>query len=152
MTRPLRRLSVTSAAIAIVLAACGSSDDSGGSSDTTAAAAGGGIYGGDEPAATTAAASATTGAGGAAPATGDGAVAIKDFAFDPGDASVAAGTAVTWTNEDGAAHRIKSDDDSFNSDDLGQGDTFEHTFDSAGTFDYVCGIHPSMTGSITVTG
>ena len=145
MTRPLRRLAVTSAAIAIVLAACGSSDDSSGSSDTTAAAAGGGIYGGDEPAATTA-------AGGAAPATGDGAVAIKDFAFDPGDASVAAGTAVTWTNEDGAAHRIKSDDDSFNSEDLGQGDTFEHTFDAAGTFDYVCGIHPSMTGSITVTG
>ncbi len=59
---------------------------------------------------------------------------------------------MTWTNEDGAAHRIKSDDDSFNSEDLGQGDTFEHTFDAAGTFDYVCGIHPSMTGSITVTG
>ncbi len=77
---------------------------------------------------------------------------IADFTFDPADVSVAAGTAVTWTNDDGAAHRIKANDDSFESEDLAQGDTFEHTFDTAGTFDYICAIHPQMTGTVTVTG
>ena len=50
------------------------------------------------------------------------------------------------------AHRVKANDDSFDSEDMGQGDTFEHTFDAAGTFDYICAIHPSMKGTITVTG
>ena len=83
---------------------------------------------------------------------GAGAVTIKDFAFDPGDLTVAKGTTVTWKNDDSATHRIKSGDGSFDSEDLKNGDSFEHTFDTAGTFDYICGIHPSMKGKITVTG
>ena len=70
----------------------------------------------------------------AAPAEGAGAVAIANFAFDPADVEVAAGTTVTWTNDDGTPHRVKANDDSFDSEDMGQGDTFEHTFDAAGTF------------------
>ena len=77
---------------------------------------------------------------------------IKDFTFDPGDLTVAKGTAVTWKNDDSATHRIKSGDGSFDSKDLKNGDSFDHTFDTAGTFDYICGIHPSMKGKITVTG
>ena len=111
----------------------------GGAAATTAAAGG---------AATTV---ASTGPAGA-PAAGAGAVTIKDFAFDPGDLSVAKGTTVTWKNDDSATHRIKSGDGSFDSKDLKNGDSFEHTFDTAGTFDYICGIHPSMKGKITVTG
>ena len=57
-----------------------------------------------------------------------------------------------WTNDDSATHRIKSGDGSFDSKDLKNGDSFEHTFDTAGSFAYVCGIHPSMKGTITVTG
>ncbi len=86
------------------------------------------------------------------PAAGAGAVTIKDFAFDPGDLTVAKGTTVTWKNDDSATHRIKSGDGSFDSKDLKNGDSFEHTFDTAGSFDYICGIHPSMKGKITVTG
>jgi plastocyanin len=33
-----------------------------------------------------------------------------------------------------------------------EGDTFEHTFDQAGTYEYVCRVHaPGMAGTIEVT-
>ena len=155
MSRSLRYAAVTSVAAAVLaLAACGSS------SNGTSSGAGSGdrSYGGG---ATTAGAAATTAAGGAAttaaagggaPAAGAGAVSIKDFAFNPADVTVAKGTTVTWKNDDSATHRIKSGDGSFDSKDLKNGDSFDHTFDTAGTFDYICGIHPSMKGKITVTG
>ena len=157
MSRSLRYAAVTSVAAAVLaLAACGSS----GSSTSSDTGSGDRSYGGGG--ATTAGAAATTAAaggaattaasGGAAPAAGAGAVTIKDFAFDPGDLTVAKGTTVTWKNDDSATHRIKSGDGSFDSKDLKNGDSFEHTFDTAGTFDYICGIHPSMKGKITVTG
>jgi len=157
MSRSLRYAAVTAVAAAVLaLAACGSSGDS----TSSGASSGDRSYGGGG--ATTAGAAATTAAaggaattaasGGAAPAAGAGAVTIKDFAFDPGDLTVAKGTTVTWKNDDSATHRIKSGDGSFDSKDLKNGDSFEHTFDTAGTFDYICGIHPSMKGKITVTG
>jgi len=157
MSRSLRYAAVTSVAAAVLaLAACGSS----GSSTSSDAGSGDRSYGGGG--ATTAGAAATTAAaggaettaasGGAAPAAGAGAVTIKDFAFDPGDLTVAKGTTVTWKNDDSATHRIKSGDGSFDSKDLKNGDSFDHTFDTAGSFDYICGIHPSMKGKITVTG
>jgi plastocyanin len=33
---------------------------------------------------------------------------------------------------------------------LAKGETFEFKFDKAGTYDYTCGVHPSMKGTITV--
>jgi plastocyanin len=157
MSRTLRYAAVTSVAAAVLaLAACGSS---GSSTSSTGAGSGDRSYGGG---ATTAGAAATAAAaggaattaasGGGAPAAGAGAVTIKDFAFDPGDLTVAKGTTVTWKNDDSATHRIKSGDGSFDSKDLKNGDSFDHTFDTAGSFDYICGIHPSMKGKITVTG
>ena len=122
----------------------GSGDRSYGGGATTAGAAATTVAAGG--AATTAA------SGGGAPAAGAGAVTIKNFAFDPGDLTVAKGTTVTWKNDDSATHRIKSGDGSFDSKDLKNGDSFDHTFDTAGSFDYICGIHPSMKGKITVTG
>ena len=43
--------------------------------------------------------------------------------------------------------------DSFSSGDpgaMGGGATFEHTFEEAGTFDYVCTVHPGMEGTVVV--
>ena len=79
------------------------------------------------------------------------AVGIADFAFDPPDLSVPAGTEVTWTNGDGTPHSVVADDGAFQSDTLDTGATFSTTFDTPGTFTYVCGIHSSMHGTITVT-
>ena len=87
-----------------------------------------------------------------AAATNDGnAVAIEDFTFKPGDLKIAAGTTVTFTNKDGFAHTATAKDKSFDSGSLDPDATFEHTFETAGTFPFLCAIHNSMTGTITVS-
>jgi len=112
------------------------------------------------PAPTTEAGPATSAAGSdgtaatGAPAAGGNDVTIKQFAFHSADVTVAVGTTVTWTNEDNTKHSVVAADAdvSFVSDDLPNGASFEHEFDTAGTFPYICGIHPRMKGTITVTG
>lgn len=79
-----------------------------------------------------------------------GAVTIADFAFDPAEIEVAAGATITWTNEDSATHTVESDDETLMSDDLDNGATYEMTFDEPGTYQYVCGIHPNMEGTVIV--
>lgn len=89
---------------------------------------------------------------GAAAADGDSAtIAIAGFAFS-GVTEVPVGTTVVVTNEDGSPHTWTERNGVFQSGTLEQGDTFEFTFTEAGTFEYFCAIHPSMTGTITVTG
>jgi plastocyanin len=83
-------------------------------------------------------------------ATDDG-VQITDFTFGPANLTVAKGTTVTWTNGDSVEHSVVATDISFRSDNIGQSATYEFTFDTAGEFTYVCGIHPQMNGTITVT-
>jgi plastocyanin len=78
-------------------------------------------------------------------------VAISGFTFGDGELTVATGSEVTWTNSDGPTHSVVATDGSFKSDRLGTGESFSHTFDAAGTFAYVCGIHASMTGTVIVT-
>ena len=85
-----------------------------------------------------------------APVEGD-AITISDFAFS-GVAEVAVGTTVTVTNDDGSPHTWTAVDGTFDSGGLGQGESFEFTFTEAGTYEYFCSIHPSMTGTIVVTG
>lgn len=75
-------------------------------------------------------------------------VSIKNFAFNPQTLTIDRGTTVKWTNNDDVAHKIKSD--TFNSDYLNNGNTYEFTFTKSGTYPYSCAIHPSMTATITV--
>ncbi|WP_232216907.1 plastocyanin/azurin family copper-binding protein [Methanohalobium evestigatum] len=42
------------------------------------------------------------------------------------------------------------DNPEFYSPNLQQGDSFSHTFDEEGTYDYICTIHPYMEGAVTV--
>ena len=87
----------------------------------------------------------------AAPGGTTGAVSIVDFGFEPADLTVAAGTTVTWTNTGAATHTVKWGDGTPESTGLTAGATYQRTFDTAGSFPYVCGIHGSMSGTITVT-
>jgi plastocyanin len=84
------------------------------------------------------------------PTVGGSEVSIVDFAFDPSDLTVAVGETVTWTNTGSATHTVKWQDGEPESEQLLSGSTYERTFDTAGSFPYVCGIHSQMTGSITV--
>jgi len=87
----------------------------------------------------------------AAPVSGNQ-VNIDGFAFVPATLTVSAGTPVTWTNRDEEPHTVAASDGSFHSPGMGTGATFTHTFATAGTFDYVCSIHPMMHGTVVVTG
>lgn len=82
---------------------------------------------------------------------GDDAVDIDGFAFIPATLTVKAGTTVTWTNKDEDPHTVVSDGGAFRSQALGSGGTYSFAFPAAGTFDYVCSIHPFMHGSVVVT-
>jgi len=78
---------------------------------------------------------------------------IKDFAFNPASLTVKKSTSVTWTNQDSSNHTVTETDGQTGpgSGSLGQGQTYSFTFNTAGTFHYKCSIHPSMTGTVTVT-
>ena len=78
------------------------------------------------------------------------AVAIADFAFAPATLTITAGDTVTWTNEDQVEHTATSTSGAFDSGLLGQGESYSLTFTTAGTYDYLCTPHPSMTGQIVV--
>lgn len=95
--------------------------------------------------------SQTTSAGSGGSASADK-VNIKGFAFAPAKITVKAGTTVTWTNNDEFAHTVKPDNNAFpESKNIETGASFSYTFDAPGTFPYICGIHNSMMGSVTVT-
>lgn len=87
----------------------------------------------------------------AAPAEPAATITIADFAFT-GATSVAIGETVVVTNEDTVGHTWTAVEGEFDSGNLAEGATFEHTFDEAGTYDYFCSVHPDMTGTITVEG
>ena len=128
----------------------------------------GGCAGGAQPAAGEGAAPASSPAGGSQ----DGAatVTIKSLAFDPPRPEVAAGTEVTWTNEDAqVTHTVTAgtpgkravpgsgkDDEpaaasgAFDGQVADAGDTFSHKFDEPGTAAYFCRVHPTMTGEVLV--
>ncbi len=79
-------------------------------------------------------------------------VGIKhDNSFDPNPIDVRVGDTVTWTNDHHVGHTVTSTSTEFNSGDIQPGQSFRHTFDKSGTFDYYCIIHPSMVGKVSVT-
>jgi len=76
--------------------------------------------------------------------------------FIPSPVVITVGGTVTWENTDTAAHTSSSGtpaggpDGVFDSSLIMTGASFSHTFDSAGTFDYFCMVHPWMTGTVIV--
>jgi plastocyanin len=110
--------------LALAIAACGGDDDGGG---------GGGSTSGSCP---------------------EGAVVIvmRDIKFDPENATAKVGQEICWPNEDTIDHNAVAESGAdFESDLYGQGEIFTTTVEQAGTVEYVCTIHPGMTGTIEVT-
>ena len=80
-------------------------------------------------------------------------VSMKDTLFIPKDVRVSVGGTIKWTNDDSFAHTVTKGSGpgpAFDSGTVDGGETFQQKFDTAGTIDYVCKIHPNQTGSITV--
>ena len=79
-------------------------------------------------------------------------VSIKNFAFDPPNATVTPGTTVTWVNNDQVPHTATANDGAFDSGTLQPGQSYSFKFDKPGTYAYHCNIHPDMTATVTVSG
>jgi plastocyanin len=132
-----RRLAPLSAlaCAAMLLAACGGAAES-----PTAAGDGGG-----------------EGGGGGSPAAEGTTVTISGNSFGD-NITVAAGTTVTFVNEDSVGHTVTNGQDGEPAADaafdepVAAGESVEIPFDEAGTFDVTCTIHPSMNMTVTVEG
>ena len=92
------------------------------------------------------------------PVAGKVTVDIKNFAFSPQMVTIAKESTVTWVNQDAFEHEVVNDASGstaqgaiFNSGSLGKGASYSFTFNTPGVYPYHCSIHPSMTGTITVT-
>lgn len=76
-------------------------------------------------------------------------VEMRDFSFAPKTVTIEAGDRVTWTNVGDAPHDAVGD--GWGTETLTAGESESVRFAKAGTFDYLCTIHPGlMTGTIVV--
>jgi LPXTG-motif cell wall-anchored protein len=79
------------------------------------------------------------------------AVEMGDYYFRPRDVTVGAGDSVRWNNVGTVPEGHTATGDGFDSGVLEEGESYTHRFASAGTFDYICTLHPAMRGTVTVT-
>ena len=77
-------------------------------------------------------------------------VEVKDFAFQPGTVTVAAGTTVTWLNDDEEPHTITSAEGVFQSKAVENAGQFTYTFTKPGVYHYFCALHPHMRADVLV--
>src|SRR6185503_1501567 len=76
-------------------------------------------------------------------------VTINGFAFMPALLEMSPGETVTWVNDDGAPHSTTVNNGA-TSDTLMPGSSYGAKFDRPGEYDYLCSMHPYMTGRIIV--
>jgi plastocyanin len=79
-----------------------------------------------------------------------GQVAIDNFTFSQPSLTISKGTEVTWTNQDDIPHSIVVGALGVHSKALDTGNTFTYRFDRAGTYSYICGLHPQMHAKVVV--
>ena len=77
-------------------------------------------------------------------------VSIDNFTFSAKELTVAVGSTVRWIKHDDIPHSIVAGNTAFRSKVLDTDDVYSFTFTSTGTFDYRCGLHTLMTGTIIV--
>lgn len=76
---------------------------------------------------------------------------IKDFDYAPRSLTVRPGDAVTFINDDDAAHTVTLSGKGFDSGNLEKGQSWTYRFETAGTYRYICTYHPTMKGTIVVS-
>ena len=137
----MRRLatSLTMVAASLAFAACGSSGGSAGASSPPQASAPAASGGGSAAACEVASGS------------GDVTGTIAGNAFDPADVAASAGQVVAFTNEDTVPHTFTLDDGSCDTGTIANGASGAIRFAAAGTYPFHCTVHPSMTGTVTVS-
>ncbi len=78
-------------------------------------------------------------------------VAIADFLFGPEKVEAKVGQAVNWVNADDSPHQVTiSGPNGRRSGIMLKGQSQSLTFDTAGVYNYICGLHPNMKGVVEV--
>jgi plastocyanin len=89
-----------------------------------------------------------------APKAGARTVSIADFLFGPEKIAAAVGQPIVWTNTDASPHQVTvkaaGPAKERRTKVMLKGQTAELAFNEAGTFEYICGLHPNMKGSVEV--
>ena len=74
----------------------------------------------------------------------------KSYRFDPSAIKVAAGSTVTWTNDDNFTHTVQVDGQEDRK--VERGESVAIAFPEPGTYHYVCTLHRrDMDGEVVVT-
>jgi plastocyanin len=79
-------------------------------------------------------------------------VAIVNSHYKPTPVTVSLGDTVTWINEGFLLHNVTAANGEFASGTLHDGQRFSVRFTKPGTFEYLCTIHPGMSGKVIVSG
>jgi plastocyanin len=81
-------------------------------------------------------------------------VEADDNVFEPPEITVQVGDTVVFDNVGDLPHTATAEDGSFDSGNLDPGQNFEVTFDTPGTFPYICEYHEvlGMVGTVVVEG
>jgi plastocyanin len=77
-------------------------------------------------------------------------VRIAGFVFGPTRLEGTVGQPVTWVNEDDSPHQVTVVSTKERSAILTKGQSAVMAFPAAGTYEYICGLHPSMKGTVEV--
>lgn len=75
-------------------------------------------------------------------------VTLLATSFSPPTTKVGVGDTVTWVWDGGVQHDVVFDDGSSSA--RQRNGTWQRAFDRPGTYDYVCTLHPNMTGRVVV--
>jgi alcohol dehydrogenase (cytochrome c) len=80
----------------------------------------------------------------------EGTARVLDFRFDPMRIQIDVGTTITWENLGSTIHTVTERKGLFDSGDLTSGARYSYTFDTPGTYIYVCTPHPWMIADVQV--
>jgi plastocyanin len=77
-------------------------------------------------------------------------ISIEGMQFSPSSLEVRAGDTVIWKNKDPFPHTATADGKAFDSRDIAAGGSWKMVAAKRGIFPYVCALHLTMKGSLTV--
>ena len=79
-------------------------------------------------------------------------VSIKSTAFAPKTVTIAGGDTVTWKNVDTVNHQVVANSGAFASGSIAPNRIYAKRIDTPGTYNYHDALHPTLKGTVKVTG
>ena len=77
-------------------------------------------------------------------------ILMEGVAFVPQTLTVKPGDVVVWVNKDLFPHTATAQNREFDSGEIAPGKTWKYIAEKPGEFSYVCTLHPTMKGTLTV--